>query len=71
MRRSLTEKHNVLIECTYSNGETRTVEKTNWMLKYGAGRPVKVVVHGHTSPADRNAIKNSAAMSAEIIYRGD
>lgn len=69
MRRSLMEKRAVLIDCTYANGEQRTVEKTNWMFKHGAGRPVKVVVTGHATPADRNAIQNSAHRSAEIYYR--
>lgn len=57
-----------IIECHYVNGERGFAILSKYMNRQGLGRPVKVIVTGPVTPADINAIRNSAAIGAEIVY---
>lgn len=59
-----------MIECFYANGDHKFTYSSKYMRTL-AGRPYKVVVHGTVPAADVNAIRNSAALDAEIIYHGN
>lgn len=57
-----------VIECHYKDGSRKFMFLSKYMLQREVGRPVKVAVTGPVTAADRNGIKNSAAMGATIVY---
>lgn len=58
----------MMIECVYEGGAVLFTYSPKYMRTL-LGRPVRVVVHGQTSAADRHAIKNSAHQTAHIEYK--